>query len=348
MACNQGPCPTKLPDCTGSRAWSALCTCVDRYFEFPLTSCPISYDVPSCIPLQPFSVIQFSSFQFHFLRESSFSLLHFSVTAIFCAATRFRILHFQLQFSTFHSLVFATSSSCRCWTTSQQLGPPHRSSLLLFSFLVLKAVGFEQSVQSKDKIKSLQVCVCVDHLQRCKTSHVVSFSNMLQGDMACNQGPCPTKLPDCTGSGAWSALCTCSETVDFLVLLIQAVAAFFHHLNRDRGRWFQEGELPFGDASSYIFRSALQPFEVIQSVVMHLIVLQFCIISIFRAGGGQAVGFLNIVFKARTKLSRCKCVHWYRSPTWWYQPFEGNTLPGCIADSTWLRNLQILNSNSSK
>ena len=62
---------------------------VDRYFEFPLTSCPISYDVPSCIPLQPFSVIQFSSFQFHFLRESSFSLLHFSVTAIFCAATRF-------------------------------------------------------------------------------------------------------------------------------------------------------------------------------------------------------------------------------------------------------------------
>ena len=62
---------------------------VDRYFEFPLTSCPISYDVPSCIPLQPFSVIQFSSFQFHFLRESSFSLLHFSVMAIFCAATRF-------------------------------------------------------------------------------------------------------------------------------------------------------------------------------------------------------------------------------------------------------------------
>ena len=29
--------------------------------------------------------------------------------------------------------------------------------------------------------------------------------------MACNQGPCPTKLPDCTGSRAWSALCTCSE-----------------------------------------------------------------------------------------------------------------------------------------
>ena len=57
---------------------------------------------------------------------------------------------------------------------------------------------------------------------------------------------------------------------------------------------------------------------------------------------------LNKVFKARTKLSRCKCVHWYRSPTWWYQPFEGNTLPGCIADSTWLRNLQILNGNSSK
>ena len=57
---------------------------------------------------------------------------------------------------------------------------------------------------------------------------------------------------------------------------------------------------------------------------------------------------LNIVFKARTKSSRCKCVHWCRSPTWWYQPFEGNTLPGCIADSTWLRNLQILNGNSFK
>ena len=190
MACNQGPCPTKLPDCTGSRSlissvylhrFSTVEQAVtipcyasspiwylddfkkvyfDRYFGFPSTSCPISYAVPLCIPLLPFSVIQF------FILSILFSAwIKFFVTAIFrngnflCSQPFFRFLHFQLQVSTFHSLVFATSSSCRWWTTSQQLGPPHRSSLLLFSFLVLKAVGFEQSVQSKDKIKSLQVCV---------------------------------------------------------------------------------------------------------------------------------------------------------------------------------------------
>ena len=45
-----------------------------------------------------------------------------------------------------------------------------------------------------------------------------------------------------------------------------------------------------------------------QPIAFFRIVFHRCIISIFRAGGGQAVGFLNIVFKARTKLSRCKCV----------------------------------------
>ena len=35
-------------------------------------------------------------------------------------------------------------------------------------------------------------CVCVYHLNRCKTS-------TLQGDVAYNQGPRPTKLPDCMG-----------------------------------------------------------------------------------------------------------------------------------------------------
>ena len=35
----------------------------------------------------------------------------------------------------------------------------------------------------------------------------------------------------------------------------------------------RECELPYWDTSSYIFRSALQPFEVIQSVVVHFIVL---------------------------------------------------------------------------
>ena len=95
----------------------------------------------------------------------------FFVTAIFrygkvpCSYLLVDFYILTWHFSTCHSLVFSTSSSCRWWTTSQQLGPPHRSFILLFSFLVLKAVGFEQSVQSKDKIKSLQVvasvCVCV-------------------------------------------------------------------------------------------------------------------------------------------------------------------------------------------
>ena len=39
--------------------------------------------------------------------------------------------------------------------------------------------------------------VCVYHLNRCKTSHWL-FTN-LQGDVAYNQGPRPTKLPDCMG-----------------------------------------------------------------------------------------------------------------------------------------------------
>ena len=39
---------------------------------------------------------------------------------------------------------------------------------------------------------------------------VASFSAFwfLQGDVACNQGPRPTKLPDCMGYRAWSALPT--------------------------------------------------------------------------------------------------------------------------------------------
>ena len=188
-----------------------------------------------------------------------------------------------------------------------------------------------------------RVCVCVDHLQRCKTSHVVSFSNKLQGAVA-------HSWVYCQRSYSWIGRISRLITVTYLLFVPLCIS--------------------------------LQPFDVIQCVIQFSLsispcwafqififcvnqffvtatfrycnfpfsqpVFKFYIISIFRAGGGQAVGFLNIVFKARTKSSRCKCVHWCRSPTWWYQPFEGNTLPGCIADSTWLRNLQILNGNSFK
>ena len=43
----------------------------------------------------------------------------------------------------------------------------------------------------------VQKGVCVYHLNRCKTSHWL-FTN-LQRDVAYNQGPRPTKLPDCMG-----------------------------------------------------------------------------------------------------------------------------------------------------
>ena len=48
-------------------------------------------------------------------------------------------------------------------------------------------------------------CVCVNHLNRCKTSQffsaffVISMHQFTQGDVAYNQGPRPTKLPDCMG-----------------------------------------------------------------------------------------------------------------------------------------------------
>ena len=64
----------------------------------------------------------------------------------------------------------------------------------------------------------LSVCVCVNHLNRCKTStfrrcfsiFIFQFSlfmsvnftynkDVQQGDVAYNQGPRPTKLPDCMG-----------------------------------------------------------------------------------------------------------------------------------------------------
>jgi len=56
------------------------------------------------------------------------------------------------------------------------------------------------------------VCVCVELLNKSKTSTVASFSafGFQQGDVACNQGPRSSKLPDCMGYRAWSALRTCS------------------------------------------------------------------------------------------------------------------------------------------
>ena len=50
---------------------------------------------------------------------------------------------------------------------------------------------------------SCRVCVCVTLgiigiLSDCFSFTVVFL--VQQGDMAYNQGPCPTKLPDCTGN----------------------------------------------------------------------------------------------------------------------------------------------------
>ena len=67
----------------------------------------------------------------------------------------------RVTVSTFHPAVFSNPTACWSCSTPTFSGVPHHFHFLPFSFLVLKAVGFEQSVQSKDKIKSLQVCVCV-------------------------------------------------------------------------------------------------------------------------------------------------------------------------------------------
>ena len=133
------------------------------YFTVAIWSYPIRHS----FFFRHLIVLNFPSF--HYRSESIFRQCNFPLRQFFRAVNRFSKFTFSAaNFSKCHSLVFSTSSSCRWWTTSQQLGPPHRSSLLLFSFLVLKAVGFEQSVQSKDKIKSLQVCVYL--LYRSKTS----------------------------------------------------------------------------------------------------------------------------------------------------------------------------------
>ena len=144
----------------------------DRYFESPSTSGPICYAILLYISPLPFDVTQrvihffeqFTELSFQFFitwTNQVFVLVIFRSDKVPCSHLLVEFYIFTWHFSTFHSLVFSTSSSCRWWTTCQPLGLPHRSSLLLFSFLFLKAVGFEQSVQSKDKIKSLQVCVCV-------------------------------------------------------------------------------------------------------------------------------------------------------------------------------------------
>ena len=59
----------------------------------------------------------------------------------------------------------------------------------------------------------IYICiVCVELLNTSKTSIVASFWAFWfqQGDVAGNQGPRPTKLPDCMWYRAWSALRTCS------------------------------------------------------------------------------------------------------------------------------------------
>ena len=56
----------------------------------------------------------------------------------------------------------------------------------------------------------LCVRVSVKHLKRCKTFLYVGFL-VPPGGVAYHQGPRATKLPDCMGYSAWSALRTCTN-----------------------------------------------------------------------------------------------------------------------------------------
>ena len=78
-------------------------------------------------------------------------------------------------------------------------------------------------------------------------------TSLQQGDMACNQGPCPTKLPDCTGSGAWSALCTCT-VFQLLTKLLHCRVLHLHHSDfrtaRETG-FTSKTRAPIGFTTSY-------------------------------------------------------------------------------------------------
>ena len=93
---------------------------------------------------------------------------HFSVNAFF-RTSRFQCSQLTIGFclspvtiSAFHPVVFSTSTPCWSWSTSTSFGNSSSSPFPSFLFLgFCKLLIFEHCVQSKDKIKSLQVCVCV-------------------------------------------------------------------------------------------------------------------------------------------------------------------------------------------
>ena len=82
---------------------------------------------------------------------------------------------------------------------------------------------------------------------------------------------------------------------------------FWRHRNR-------ECELPYWDTSSYNFRSALQPFEVIQSVVVHFIVLHSSdFYQICAHSSGNAIFYKRTCQRSQLTLCSkpftCHCVN---------------------------------------
>ena len=173
---------------------------------------------------------------------------------------------------------------------------------------------------------SLSVCVCAEHLKRCKTSIFCGGPGTL---VACpgqwrpgNKGvqTYPLRSPWASVDAAWGP----GGAPGRLRSQLGASRTYGQSLG---GKTFSgDHSWDVHHSSCCVSSSFLLPSS------FRLLPSGFCLIKLL---------FTIIVFKARTRLSLCKCVHWYWSPTGWYQPFEGNTLPGRIADLIWPRNWQI-------
>ena len=92
-----------------------------------------------------------------------FPWMHFFVTASFSSVNR-KSAHwpFHLSLCRFYLHRYFLRQRRAVWELPPlHPGIPHHLPLLLFSPLVLQAVGFKHSVQGKDSTKSLQVCLLV-------------------------------------------------------------------------------------------------------------------------------------------------------------------------------------------
>ena len=111
--------------------------------------------------------------------------------------------------------------------------------------------------------------------------------------MACNQGPCPTKLPDCTGSRAWSALCTCFEMklLTFKSCWI-AVPCF------SQCHWRQESESVHWrlNRSSWLPRSAILDSLYFAFHMTHLVAVHFMFFRVFRSCNCAHLPIFHAVF----------------------------------------------------